>query len=320
MPNPSLFAFLDLGTNTFELLIAQYSATGLPNVLRRERIFVKMGQQGISQNLIHPEAEQRIYAALATFKALLSEMQVPENQIFAVGISAFRQAQNQQAVLQAIQQQTGIRVCVISGEQEAALTFRGVQQAVPFDKSITLLMDVGGGSVEFVLADAEQIFWQKSYEIGAQRLLDGYFSESDPPTLVQRQVLEQYLHQQLETLWQALAQYPPSRWVGSSGAFESLATLEAERLQKPLSFDAKYEVVSLEALHYWHQYLFSVPRDVRQNVAGLAPQRVDMILPALTLLQVVAQKGLFTELTASFGGLREGIMDAVLAGEMSFLD
>ena len=147
--------------------------------------------------------------------------------------SAIRNAVKGEALVAAIAQQTGIAVRVISGDQEAEYIYYGVRSALPLGRATALVMDIGGGSVEFILCNAEKIYWKRSFEIGAQRLLDRYMS-TDPisPSAVRR--LHDYLEETLIPLTNAVHQYQPVALVGASGAFETLCAIDAEKRGRSL--------------------------------------------------------------------------------------
>ena len=127
----------------------------------------------------------RALHTLAGFKEEIELHQATE--VRATATSAVRAARNGPAFVAEIFAQTGIQVEVIPGDREAELITKGVRQAVPLGRQPHLLMDIGGGSVEFIIADEATIFWKQSFEIGAQRLLDQFFAADPmPPAAVQR--------------------------------------------------------------------------------------------------------------------------------------
>ena len=163
-------AVIDLGTNTFHLLITETGDTIVPGNICKETIPVKLGEGGINQRLINPEAFQRGIRAIERFAELISLHQVSD--IKAMATAAIRSASNGHDFISAIKDRTGIEVEVIDGDKEAGLIYAGVREAVHLSAETSLIMDIGGGSVEFILCNAEKVFWKKSYPMGAAKMMD----------------------------------------------------------------------------------------------------------------------------------------------------
>ncbi|MCB0663459.1 MAG: hypothetical protein KDC24_12015, partial [Saprospiraceae bacterium] len=141
-------AVIDLGTNTFHLLAVEIDENEQMHFLFRERIFVKLAEDGIQS--IGPAPFQRAIKAMTVFKNKLDELGIDHFKAF--GTAALRTATNGPDLIHAIKEKTGIEVALIDGLEEARLIHLGVSQAVPFDHTKQLIMDIGGGSVEFVIA------------------------------------------------------------------------------------------------------------------------------------------------------------------------
>ncbi|MDQ4140147.1 MAG: phosphatase, partial [Bacteroidota bacterium] len=166
-------ALIDMGTNTFHLLIAEIKPEGEPETLVKLKESVKLGQDGISLGAIAPDAVERALQTLTNFKVEIDKYDVSE--VRAVATSAVRNAANGAKLTAAILKQTGIEVEVISGDREAELIYYGVKLALEIGSERSLIIDIGGGSVEFIICDGDTIFWKQSFEIGAQRLMDKFF-------------------------------------------------------------------------------------------------------------------------------------------------
>ncbi|HXA00411.1 MAG TPA: hypothetical protein VNW99_00380, partial [Cytophagaceae bacterium] len=173
--NPEKIAVLDLGTNTFNLLIAEKSEDGM-HTIHKEKTGVKLGKEGITKGFISAEAYERAINTVSHYKEVIDQYGV--SKIVAVATSAFRNARNGYQLVKDIKEKTDIDVQTIAGEKEAELIYYGVKAAMDLGKSTSLLLDIGGGSVEFVICNNDKIFWKGSYEIGGQRLIDK-FQNSD---------------------------------------------------------------------------------------------------------------------------------------------
>ncbi|RZK86577.1 MAG: exopolyphosphatase [Hymenobacter sp.] len=166
-------ALIDMGTNTFHLLIVEDRPGQPPHPLVRTKVGVRLGEGGISHGEIMPIPYARALQTLRGFKEEIELHQATE--VRATATSAMRVSRNGPDLVRDILESTGIQVEVIGGEREAELIAKGIRQAVPLGPDKSLLMDIGGGSVEFIIANEDTIFWKHSFEIGAQRLLDQFF-------------------------------------------------------------------------------------------------------------------------------------------------
>ena len=171
-------AVLDLGTNTFNIVIAEGNQKEF-QILYEEKVAVKIGRGGIQQKIIIQEAQQRALKAMQYYQDILQNYQVDLENVYAFATSAFRNAQNGEDLAALITEITGIEVPIISGAQEATYIYQGVNHALDLSERTNLIMDIGGGSVEFIIANKNRIFWKRSYEIGAQRLWTK-FMKNDP--------------------------------------------------------------------------------------------------------------------------------------------
>lgn len=302
-------AIIDLGTNTFHLLIVRVNE-GRMEVLHQEKAAVKIGEGGISQRLIIAEAESRAINALTHFKSVIAQHQVQE--VHAVATSAIRNADNSAAITQKIFEQTGFRIKVISGEEEAELIYQGVRKAMQLpEKNYSLIMDIGGGSVEFIIANQNTSVYKQSFEIGAQRLLDR-FHHHDPilPKEVDR--LYQYLTEKLKPLSQAVTRFKPNILVGSSGSFETLSDMYCINEDIERQPDATEYPLSLESFYQSYDALLIRSRRERLAIPGMIPLRVDMIVVACCLIRFALEAYKLSDLRVSGYALKEGLLHQVL--------
>lgn len=297
-------AILDLGTNTFHLLIADISDDEF-RVAYKEKIAVRIGEGGISKNTITPEAAQRALDAIHAFAGIIQLKDVTK--IKATATSAIRNAANGDELLRKIRQQSGIDIRPISGNEEAELIYNGVNLAMMIGSKPVLIMDIGGGSIEFIIGNDEHIFWKGSYETGAQRLLDK-FHKHDPITKEELNALSTYLDNQLNELLDKLREFNPATLIGSSGTFDTLSDIYCERhnisksgMDTEVPFDIKY-------FPKLYRELITKNRIQRLAIPGMIEMRVDMIVVAVALLHFILQKHNFEALRVSTYALKEGIL------------
>lgn len=310
--NLDRIAVIDLGTNTFHLLIAQAQADGSFQTLYQEKKAVKIGKGGISRGVISDEAIMRALVALKHFRQQIDTFHVASNRIFASATSAVRNASNGTDLVTAVFQETGIRIEVISGDREAEYIYYGVREAVSIGEKMSLIMDIGGGSVEFIICNGEKIAWIKSFEIGGQRLLD-QFMQSDPisPQAVGR--LYDYLDATLIALTNAVHQYAPEVLIGASGSFETLCAIYYKRVN--IDFDENAFVhahLPMEAFAGIFQELLQKNKTERLAIPGMAEMRADMIVVACCLINFVLTKYHLSTIHVSAYALKEGVLHTVL--------
>ncbi len=299
---------IDLGTNTFHLLVAEVH-DGRMSIIHRERQAVKIGMGGINQGVIKEDAIRRAIKCLQGFRATLDLERVEKVQ--ALGTSALRSATNGGAVIDAIKEETGIHVKIITGEAEAEYIYFGVRAAMDLGTSASLVVDIGGGSVEFIIADRERIFWKASYNIGAQRMLERYHGH-DPILPSERDDLQAHYHEVLMSLQKAMSEFRPSVLVGSSGTFDTLSEIYCLRNQLPFRFEQPETPLTVEAFREIHAELISKDRSDRMKIPGMIEMRVDMIVVASCLIQYLIDHYDFQKIRVSSFSLKEGVLAKIM--------
>jgi exopolyphosphatase/guanosine-5'-triphosphate,3'-diphosphate pyrophosphatase len=301
---PNKIAIIDMGTNTFHLLLAEGDDQGF-NIIYRDRLSVKIGMGGINEGVITESGIHRALLAMQSFKNTIDQQAV--NTVYAFGTSALRNAKNNAEVVQRIKKITGIDVNIISGEQEAQYIYFGVRAALGLGSDHNLIIDIGGGSVEFIIANHDHVFWKKSFEIGAQRLLEK-FQQHDPITAEEIVSLNRYLEQSLEPLFEAITKYKPTIMVGSSGTFDTLSDIFCIRHDIHKSLEEIETPLTLEGFHEIYQELSAKNRASRMEMPGMIEMRVDMIVVACCLIDFLLYKYPFQRIRVSTYSLKEGVL------------
>lgn len=297
-------AVIDLGTNTFHLLIAEIKKDGTWEKLLHKRITVKLGQRGIDKNIIAKAPYNRGIKALEIFSATIKEFKI--GHVFAFGTAALRTALNGKTFLNDVYNRFGLDIKLISGKEEADLIYLGVRQAVPLGDVKSLIMDIGGGSVEFIIADRSRSYWKASYKIGAALLLDK-FKPSDPVTAEERKDIIHFLDSELQSLFSACSIHKPIQLIGSAGSFETFASMIRHRF--PLSgshYGKTAHPISLNHFLSLHDELVASTTASRKKMKGLIKMRVDMIVLAALLLRFVLKKTGVKIMVMSAYSLKEG--------------
>jgi len=300
---------MDLGTNTFHLLIAEGDAEN-PQTLFKITEPVKLGEGGINQGIIQPAAYGRGIKAMQQFQEHIAKYQV--EQVRAIATSALRSAANGKDFIDEVELKTGISIETISGEEEAGYIYKGVKAGQCLSQQNSLIVDIGGGSVEFIIANDEHIFYKQSFEIGAARLMDK-FHRTDPIPAESIAELNTYLEKKLSDLFAATSGYEITNFIGSSGAFETFA--ELIELNKGKSFDLKkiksYNFNETDFLKVTDQLIRSTHQE-RANNKGIIQVRVDMIVVSALVTRFIMQKLDIPAVSMSTNSLKEGVLASML--------
>jgi exopolyphosphatase/guanosine-5'-triphosphate,3'-diphosphate pyrophosphatase len=298
-------AIIDMGTNTFHLLLAESTAKGKYEIIFRDRTAVRIGKGGINNAHITNEGMERAVLAMQEFKAIIDQNKI--GNIKAFGTSALRSAVNSNEVLTRIQSATGIEVKIISGDTEAEYIYWGVRSGVEMGSRKTLVMDIGGGSVEFIIANNEQIFWKKSLEIGAQRLLEK-FHNHDPITVNEIGMLNDYFAENLSPLFEALKVNPAETLIGASGAFDTLSDIYCSQESIAKGDNDAETPLTLAAFHRISEEIILKNRKDRMAIGGMIEMRVDMIVVTCCLIKYILSRYRFDEIRVSSYSLKEGVL------------
>jgi len=297
-------AVIDLGTNTFHLLMVEMSDNGF-DMIYKEKVPVKIGQGGISNNMITPEAQERAFHTIGHFKHLIEGEKIRKIYVFAT--SAVRSASNQGEFVREIQKRFGLKVNVIDGDHEAQLIYEGIKFSGTLNATRSLMMDIGGGSVEFIIGDDKAILYKQSFEIGGQRLLD-LVPYHDPILPSEMDELKKYLDIQLVPLFEAIKNLDPTQLIGASGTFDTLTDMYYASCQSPKTKEQRNFKLPRAAFENIFQQLILLNRAERLRIPGMIPMRVDMIVVAVCLIKHVLEFFDVPEIICSTYALKEGVI------------
>ncbi len=289
---------IDCGTNTFHILIAENQDNGTFHTLYKEREYVRLGQEGIDN--IGSNPFQRGVDCIARFKEKLDEQGVEKWMAF--GTETLRRASNSQNFVEKVFEETGVDIKIISGEEEARLIHLGVMQAVPAFKGKSLIMDIGGGSVEFIIADQEKVHWAQSFPIGVQVLFSG-FQKNDPISTGDLLSIEYHLDEILKPLLKAVHSIEAPFLIGASGSFEVLESFLVKEKPHPL-----YSIIGVQDFYGLYYKMMKTKYAERLNMSALPTERAELIVVAFVLIDYVIRKGGIRQIITSAYAMKEGIM------------
>jgi exopolyphosphatase / guanosine-5'-triphosphate,3'-diphosphate pyrophosphatase len=303
----SRIAILDLGTNTFNLLIAEKDKEGKPSFIFVNELPVEIGKGGIHKREITPEATQRAIRALHKHRQKMSEFDIDEYYAFAT--SAVRDAENGKEFTRRMRIETGIEIKILSGIEEAGWIYEGVKQASVLGKEPSLIMDIGGGSTEFIIADEKEIFWKNSYPLGVSRLYE-IFHPADP-LYPKKQEVERHIASVLKDMFEAVETFKPFELIGSSGSYESFAEMIIHRTSSNAKAVNGYEY-SLNEFDKLYNGLIHSTVEERLRMPGLIQMRAPMFAYSVTLTHLILKSLPIRKMKLSRYSMKEGIAGHLL--------
>ncbi len=310
----SSVAIIDLGTNTFNLLIVELNPDKTYTHLFHTKISVKLGEGGINSDFIYPIPFQRGIDALLEYKKIVKKYNV--DKVYAFATSAIRGASNGKEFVAKTKQETNYDVQIISGDKEAELIYYGVRSAVKMSNKNSLIIDIGGGSTEFIIANEEKIIWKQSFLLGAARLLEK-FNPSNPITDEEIIVLKNYLSNELKPLFEAVKKYSVTELIGSSGSFDSLAEMIAHKFYTPEILDNKTEYTfNIDDCATMYEILIKSTKEERLQMKGLIEMRVDMIVVSSIIVHFIITSFEINKMRLSTYALKEGVLQEIMKGKL----
>lgn len=308
MSNPAatgtVIAAIDVGTNSVHMVVARVGTNGF-DVLASEKEVVRLGEGADGMDHLAPGAIERGVAALRHMKRIADAHGAT---VRAVATSAVREADNQRDFLRAVRSETGIKVEVISGTEEARLIHLGISRSLDVSRDSVLTIDIGGGSTEFCISVRGNLRVAQSLKLGAVRMTDAFLPGGEvTPQGVKR--LRSKVQSTLAPLAHDIAKVGFSRTVLSSGTNETLARIAAARRDRPVpqSFNG-FAFAADELDEVVDEVLGAESPKERLGIEGLEPKRADIIAAGAVILHEVVQMLGIDRLEYSDYALREGVL------------
>lgn len=292
-------AIIDLGTNTFNLLVVDKTATSFNRVFSTKE-GVGLGLGGITKQTITTDAMQRATLTLERFLTKCEELKVEK--IKALGTSAIRDATNRNEFLESLQSKLDLKVEVISGQREAELIYQGVRMGYTFSEP-TLIMDIGGGSTEFIYANSKGVISSKSFNIGTARIFQ-LFDFNDPCTKEDVTNVINYLDENTAPFFESVN---TDMLIGSSGSFETFYAIINDKSYPDLEFEALDSYLLNEVLE---NMIYSSLKEREEN-DHIIPIRKKMAPIAAIKIKWIIDKLKIKTLTISPFAMKEGAIQLV---------
>jgi exopolyphosphatase/guanosine-5'-triphosphate,3'-diphosphate pyrophosphatase len=292
-------AVIDLGSNTFHLMIVEPSDEGRFNTIVKERKYIGLSDGG--GDIILPERIKAGEEACNFFKSLIEEHGVRE--VKALGTAVLRSASNRLEMIQIAESIFNTQIEIISGQREAELIYKGISLIAKLEDSI--IMDIGGGSVEFIITKMGKKVWSESYPIGLGPLYR--FHTADPISVSNIAAIHAFLDEHLNSLQEAIERFHPKEFIGASGTFEVIEDAARSSYKQGL-----LTIVNLEAVIKLIELIITSSTEERTRFEFIPSQRVKLIVVAMVLFRKII--GMIEPSTISISpyALKEGMIKELL--------
>ena len=306
LSNKDRFAAIDIGTNSFHLIIVEVKEGGKLKLLDREREFLRLGSElGEDLSFI---SEKEIAKAISVLRNFSKLAKYHKANIRAVSTSAVREAKNKHEFINAVFEQTGIKVETIEGTEEAKLIFLGMKNALPISDKSVLGIDIGGGSTEFIYGVNGSPVFAESVKIGAVRLSKKFFPDFIITDSAVKQCSE-YVEQQIKMNSKIQTNIKIDFAVGSSGTVDTICLIK--QFQKGNNVKPRLNGYTFDKSEFDEIYSFVMNLknpDERMKVPGIESKRADIIPAGLIILKKAFELFNIKKMVLSEYALREGVV------------
>ncbi|MGA2297103.1 MAG: Ppx/GppA phosphatase family protein [FCB group bacterium] len=302
---PSLIAAIDVGTNSFHLVIASVNNRGMLQIYSREREVVRLGSSGKDMKYILPDAMER---GIKTLKNFASLAQSQHAEIRAVATSAVREAMNKNEFLEKVFSETGINIEVISGAEEGRLIYIGAIHSLPILQKKALVIDIGGGSTETIIGHNGDIKYVNSVKLGAIRQTLQFFNDEKPYEEQIKQCRD-FIKGDWFPVMHAIYEIDFDTLVGTSGTIQNIAVMAlAERGERLPDILNGISISRNDLLNVINKIIKAKSIKQKMNIPGLDASRADIILAGALILEYAILSLNISKIIISSFALREGIV------------
>ena len=311
-------AAIDIGSNSLHMIVAQADADGAITTLWRMKEMVGLGRISFPRKRLTKEAMNRAASALARFQQAANQRQCEK--ILAVATSAIRESTNGGDFIERVKRELKLPVKVVSAREEARLIYLAVRHAMPLGEDNHLIIDIGGGSVEFIVGDERKAALLESRKLGAARMTAQHV-KSDPISAADRRTLERAFDRELTPLVEQIKELAPVKVVGTSGTLENIAAMceaisgkdEAPERQGP-------RIIEREVFGKLLVQLLQMTSKERAKLRGLDDARKDQIVAGAILVGELFKRLDVSQIQLCESAMREGILLDYLNRHMPDLD
>jgi exopolyphosphatase/guanosine-5'-triphosphate,3'-diphosphate pyrophosphatase len=302
-------AAIDIGSNSVHMIVAQVDADGGVTTLWRMKEMVGLGRTSFPSRRLSKDAMDRALVALGRFKQAAQQRQ--SEKIVAVATSAIREAENGGDFIERAKRELGMYVRVVSARDEARLIYLAVRHACNLKDQPHLIVDIGGGSVEFIVGDERKAAMLESRKLGAARMSAKYV-HSDPISDDDRKGLLRHYDKELSPLVEQISSHKPVKVIGTSGTLENIAAM-CGTPHASSNGDGPAGLIERGPLAELVDELLKSRTKDRANMRGLDDQRKDQIVAGALLVRELFERLKIKRIHLCGSALREGILLDYLA-------
>jgi exopolyphosphatase/guanosine-5'-triphosphate,3'-diphosphate pyrophosphatase len=308
--SPTKVAAIDIGSNSIHMVIVRLYRGGHFEIVDRAKEMVGLGRGTLVNGRLSPEALAAGFRTLAAFTQLARRQGA--DPILAVATAAVREAENGGDLVLRAWEELGLRIDVITGNEEARLVFEAARHSIDFRGQRPIVVDVGGGSVELIQGVGPRLEWQESLKLGVARLTDR-FIRNDPPRKGEIAAMRAHLKRKLEPAFERAARTEPTMMVGTSGTLLNLTAIAVAKREGRAPVSLHNHVLKRDEIIEIADRLSSMRKDERERVPALDRRRVELIIAGAILAEVLFEGFGIKQMRACEWGLREGIILDFLA-------
>ena len=307
-------AVFDIGTNSIHMKVVEINPDLSFEVLEHEKDMTRIGESSFRSKKLSDRAMRRALKVLARFVRIAKTEGA--RRMIAVATSAVRDAKNGPEFIKRVHKKTGLRARIISGREEARLIFLGASSGLEKASGKTLIIDIGGGSAEFILGDRRRLSYDASFPLGVARLTDRYITK-DPPSKENLRNLEEYIDEKISEVIHSIARKKFKAVVGTGGTIINLASIAYElKEDRPLRLRGYYKLRRKEFLKLYRKISGMRERQIRK-LPGLDRKRSDIILAGGVFVALLFKRLKTESILVSDKGIREGLLlDYLMRSQM----
>ncbi|MBU1100843.1 MAG: Ppx/GppA family phosphatase [Bacteroidetes bacterium] len=313
----NILAAIDIGTNSFHLIVAEILSDGNFNIIDREKEVIRLNEGSkFDIKQICPEATERAIKTIRRFNGIAESH---EAKIRALATSAVRESRNKHDFIEKVFNETGVEIEVIDGLEEARLIYLGILKAVPVFTKKVLCIDIGGGSTEFLIGYRGNVLYSNSLKLGAVRLTQKFFPDYKI-TKERIQECTEWVAGEISPVIEQIKKIGYEQCIGTSGTIMSagIMILSKQKMQIPKSNILNNHVVSFNELDDIYKFVLEhTTFSARKKIKGLDPKRADIIQAGMIIFRTILKNLLLDKFTISGYSLREGIVIDTLQKEQN---
>ncbi len=301
---PSRVCIVDIGTNSIHSIIVDAYPNGTYTVLDKIKEMVRLGDGGFAEQALTEDAIERALRALQRVRLLADGWHVTEH--LAFGTSAIREATNGGVLVQRAKKEAGITIRTIPGSLEAELIYKGVRRAVDMPDPV-MVVDIGGGSTEFIVGTDKEVYFAQSLKVGAARVTE-QFVTTDPVNSEEFRAIRAHYREMLAPVFRAAKAYDVHELVGSSGTMECIAEVHVNYAGDG-SRSIYQQALDGQAIRDVTKRIMSSSIEERKQMPGIDKKRLHQVVAGATLIDVLLKDLVIERLRLSPNALREGMVD-----------